>query len=407
MGEQMKYVLVGGGVSVAHAAVGIRELDSDGSMTIICKENWYPYDRPPLSKGFLTKDLDPEDVESKDQSFYTDKNIQVRKGTTATAVDLANKTVTLSDGSELTYEKLLLATGSTPKKPKMPGIDLKGVHLLRTVDDSMAIKKDLIAGHSAVLIGAGYIGMEVGSGCINTKMQTTIVDPSSHPWSKFASPTTGDFLRKYYEKHGATMLMGEEVLELVGEGEVRAIKTKGGKEVPANMVVVGVGVSQNLDLPKQAGLRMDDNGVIADEHFKTSDSNVYVAGDIASFNDLALGKRWHAEHYLHGQWSGKQAGRNMAGGNEQYNKVPYFFSDMLDFGMVLRGDPQGGKSAKVFGDVDGVEFVELYARPDGTLSMGMGFSRDSKRQDAYSDKIEELFIAKTKVDSIDVAMFGL
>lgn len=408
MGEQVRYVLVGGGVAVAHAAVGIREIDPDGSMTIVCKENWYPYDRPPLSKGFLTKDLDPEDVESKDQSFYKDKNITVLKATEAISVDLAARKVSLSNGSELQYEKLLLATGSTPKKPNLPGMDLKGVHLLRSVNDSMGIKQDLHEGNAAVLIGGGYIGMEVGSGCIRTGMKTTIIDPSAHPWSKFASDTTGNFLRRYYEKNGATMSMGEEVEAILGDGSVRAVRTKSGKEIPADMVVVGVGVSQNLELPTNAGLKMDPkDGVLADEYFRTSDPNVYVAGDIAAFQDLALGKRWHAEHYLHGQWSGKQAGRNMAGAKEAYDKVPYFFSDMLDFGMVLRGDPQGGKSAKVFGDVDGVEFVELYARPDGTLAMGMGFSRDSKKQDAYSDKLEELFKNKAKVDAVASSEFGL
>jgi len=408
MGEQVRYLLIGGGVSVAHAAVGIREVDPDGSMTIVCKENWFPYDRPPLSKGFLTKDLAPEDVESKDPSFYTEKKIQVLKGTTADKVDCAKKTVHLSNGTDISYEKLLIATGCTPKLPKMPGTDLTGVHVLRTVDDSMAIKADMKEGARAVMIGAGYIGMEVGSGCLTKKVHLTIIEPSAHPWSRFASQQLGDFLRRYYEKHGATMMMGEQVAEILGTGRVTGVKTKSGRELPADMVVVGVGVSQNLDLPKQAGLKMDDkDGVIADEYFRTSDPNIYVAGDIAAFNDLVLGKRWHAEHYLHGQWTGKQAGRNMAGAAEQYKKVPYFFSDMLDFGMVLRGDPAGGKTSKVFGDIDGVEFVECYAREDGTLAMGMGFSRDSKRQDLYSERLEKLFTDRVKVDSLTGANFDL
>lgn len=408
MGEQVRYLLVGGGVAVAHASVGIREVDPDGSCMIVCKENWFPYDRPPLSKGFLTKDLAPEDVESKDPSFYKDKNIKVHKGTTVESVDLGKKKATLSNGSEIEYEKLLIATGSAPKPLNVRGSNLDGVHLLRTVDDSMSIKQDMQEAKRAVMIGAGYIGMEVGSQCINKGLEVTIVDPSAHPWSKFASESTGNFLRRYYEKHGAAMIMGQEVAEIMGDGKVSAVRTKSGMEIPADMVVGGVGVTQNLDLAKQAGLKMDEkHGVIADEYFQTSDPNVYVAGDIAAFNDLVLGKRWHAEHYLHGQWTGKQAGRNMAGANEQYKKVPYFFSDMLDFGMILRGDPQAGKSAKVFGDVDGVEFVELYSRPDGTLAMGMGFSRDSKRQDLYSDKLEELVLAGASVEGLDAKKFDL
>jgi 3-phenylpropionate/trans-cinnamate dioxygenase ferredoxin reductase subunit len=410
MGEQkkVKFLLIGGGAAVANAAVGIREVDADGSALIVCKEKWFPYDRPPLSKGFLTKDLDPTDVESKDPSFYTEKNIEVLRSTEAKSVDVGGKNVTLSDGSVVEYEKLLIATGATPNIPKMPGADLKGVHLLRTVDDSMAIKSDLVAGKAAVMVGAGYIGMEVGSGCIKSGMHVTIVDPSAHPWSKFASNETGGFLQRYYEKQGATMLMGEQVESIHGEDRVTHVKTKSGQEIKADMVVVGLGVSLNLALAKEAGLKMDDNGgVVADEFMRSSDANVYVAGDIAAFNDLVLGKRWHAEHYLNAQWTGKQAGRNMAGANEKYEKVPYFFSDMLDIGMVLRGDPQGGKSAKVFGDMDGVEFVDLYERPDGSLAMGMGFSRDGKKQDAYSEKLEELVMSRAKVADISAIDFGL
>src|SRR5262249_22786103 len=150
--------------------------------------------------------------------------------------------------------------------------------------------------------------------------------------------------KSYYEKHGATMLMGEEVVEILGTDSVTGVRTKSGKENPADMVVVGVGVTQNLELAKQSGLKMDDkHRRLADAHLRTSDAGGFVAGDIAAFDDVMLGKRWHAEHYLHGQWTGKTAGRNMAGANEAYSQVPYFFSDMLDFGMVLRGDPADGK----------------------------------------------------------------
>ncbi len=402
-----KYVFIGGGVAAAQASVGMREVDKEGSAIIVCSENWWPYDRPPLSKNFLTKDLDPSDVESKDPSFYEQNNIQVLRGRTVVSADTAGKKITLDDGTEIGYEKLLMATGSTPKKPSLPGIDLKGVHLLRTVNDSMAIKEGLESGKAAVMVGAGYIGMEVASAAMAKGLHTTIIDPSPHPWGKFASETTGTFLKRYFEKKGASLLMAEEVESFVGDGSVKAVRTKSGKEVPADLVVVGVGIYQNLDLPKSAGLQVDDKeGVIANEFFQTSDPNVYVAGDIAALYDVVLGKRWHAEHYLHGQWTGKQAGRNMAGANEKYQKVPYFFSDMQELGMILRGDPRAGKSAKVFGEVDSAEFVELYAREDGTLAMGMGFSLDSKRLDAFSDKLEELIPLRPAISGIEASQFG-
>lgn len=410
MAEQLqaRYVLVGGGAASAQASVGIREVDPDGSTIIVGLEKWFPYDRPPLSKGFLTKDITPEDIESKDPSFYKDKNIEVIRGVRAESIDRAGKTVTLADGRTIRYEKLLLATGATPRKPNLPWLDLQGVTLLRTVDDSMLIKQHLIKGKSAVLVGAGYIGMEIASAAINSGMQTTLVDPADRPWSKFTTHATGAFLRSYFENHGAKFMLGNQVKEIVGEGNARAVRLASGEEIPADLVVVGVGITQNLDLARQAGLEIDDHhGVVANERLQTSDPNVYVAGDIAAFYDVTLGRRWHHEHYLNAQWTGKQVGRIMAGADERYDRVPYFFSDMLDLGMILRGDPEGGPQSKILGSMDDADFIELYGREDGTLASGMAFTRDSKKLDAISDELEKLIPQKPKLDELDEAKVGL
>jgi 3-phenylpropionate/trans-cinnamate dioxygenase ferredoxin reductase subunit len=252
-----------------------------------------------------------------------------------------------------------------------------------------------------VLVGVGYIGTEVADRCIAGDVAVTIIEPSEYPWAKFASPVTGGHLRRYFERRGATFRFGDEVAAILGEGQVTGVRTKKGVEFPADFVVIGVGVELNLDLAKEAGLEIDEkHGVVVDETLRTADPNVWVAGDIAAFPDSTIGKRWHAEHYLNGKWQGRQVGRNMAGAGEPYRKVPYFFSDMVETHMVLRGDPQGGKSAKVIGDATSGEYTELYAREDGTLAMGLAFSADEKKLDPIADKLEEWVLARRPVSEI-------
>ncbi len=409
MGEgAVKYLIIGGGAAAAQAAVGIRELDAEGSVTIVAKESWWPYDRPPLSKGMLVGQAEPADAESKDPSWYEKNNVTVKRGVEAVSLDTAARQVDFSDDSTLKYDRLLIATGATPNNPPIPGIDLKGVHLFRTADDSLAVREALKSAKSAVMVGAGYIGMEVASGCVEQGVAVTIVEPTEYPWSRSVSPLTGNFIKSYFESKGAKFRMGELVAGFEGDGSVSSVVLKSGERIAADLVVVGVGVHLNVDLAKGAGLALDPkHGVVVNEQLRTQDPDVFVAGDVAAFQDVNLGYRWHAEHYLNARWQGKQAGRNMAGANENYDQIPYFFSDMLDIHMVLRGDPNGGKSVGAIGDVDAAEFVELYAREDGTLAMGLGFSKNEKLLDPIADKLEELYRQKAKVEGLTKQDFGL
>lgn len=404
MAEQLetRYLLVGGGTASAQASVGIRELDADGPVVIVGQEKWYPYDRPPLTKGFLTKDIAPEDIESKDPSFYKEKNIHVLRSRRADRVERANRTVTLNDGTTIRYEKLLLATGSSPRRPPIQGLDLAGVHLMRTVDDSMSIKESMTKGGRVVMVGGGYIGLEAASAALKHGMQVTIIDPNERPWSNFASAATGDFLLGYFNKQGVSFLMGEQVEGILGDGKATKVRTKGGQEIEGDLFVVGTGIAQNLDLAKQAGLEMDEKeGVVANERLQTSDPNIWVAGDIAAFYDVVLGRRWHADHFMNAKWQGKQAGRIMAGADEQYEKVPYFYSDMNELGMILRGDPKNGKPAKVIGSMENADYVELYAREDGTLQMGLAFTTDGSKLDPAADKLEELIPQRPRIEELN------
>lgn len=410
MGEnaEVAYLIVGGGSASAHAAVGIRELDQKGSVLIVRQEKWWPYDRPPLSKGVLKGTMTPEDAESKDPSWFEQNDVEVRRGVKAISVDRGSRTVALSDGSTVRYGKLLMATGSSPRPLVVPGADLPGVHLFRTADDSLAVKAAAESGKRGVFIGTGYIGLEVASSCMRHGVAPVFIDRADHPWPNHVGPEAGGLLRKAFEAAGAEFHMGRQIERIEAQGTQKTVVLKGGEVVAGDFVVIGLGVTLNVDLAKAAGLKATETeGIEADSTLRTEDPNIYVAGDVACFDDPAIGRRWHAEHHLNAKWQGKQVGLNMAGAKEPYDRVPFFFSDFLDLHFALRGDPHGGRRAAILGDVDAGEFVELYARPDGTLCMGMGFSRDEPKLDKISDELEAMVRERPAARDITAARVGL
>ena len=281
--------------------------------------------------------------------------MDLRQGLRAESLDLAERKVTLSDGSEVGYERLLLATGARAKLPEFEGHDLPGVLTLRDVEDSIALRDRFYVGQEVVTIGAGYIGVEGSAAALDRGASVTVVDPGEMPWGKFASRRTGAYVRSFLEGKGARFLFGDEVTRVERDGERLRVTLKSGATLPADTVLVGVGAAQNTEIAKDAGLDMDEkHGVCADPMLRTSDERVWVAGDIAAFEDLNVGRRWHAEHYLNAKWQGARAGANMARDRagetpEPYDRVPYFFSDILETHMILRGDP-AVKASRLVGD---------------------------------------------------------
>jgi 3-phenylpropionate/trans-cinnamate dioxygenase ferredoxin reductase subunit len=256
-----------------------------------------------------------------------------------------------------------------------------------------------------VIIGSGYIGMEVSASLTQAGKKVTVISPDPYPWKKFVSEQTGRFLQGNHESHGVEFVMNDKASEFVGDGKVQAVKTEKGLTLPAEMVVAGIGVTLNTKMAEEAGLALDENKAIKADRFlrSESDPDIYVAGDIAAFDDVTIGRQWHAEHYLNAKWTGPRAGKNMAGENEEYKHVPYFFSDLFDLSMVLRGDPQGGRMAKIFGDRNKKEFVELYANDRGEVVMGLAFSTDSKKTDKIADALEAVILDRPKAADVTAA----
>ena len=398
--DVVEYLFIGGGLANATAAQEVRARDADGRIVIIAAETHLPYHRPPLSKEYLRGEVGWDEALVAKEADWAEKRIEVRTGTRAAALNTTTREVALDTGETLTYEKLCLATGATPKRlspDDVPGAAAPNVHVLRTRDDSDALRGYLRPGARAVLIGAGYIGMEVAADCRQKGVEVTVVDTAPQPWGRFASPAFGGFLQRYYEKNGVRFLLNDGVKEIVTDarGDATAVRTKSDQHLPADFVLVGIGVSLNLELAKRAGLRLDEKeGVEVSEFLQTSARDVYAAGDIAKFTDPVMGKSWHVEHWQNAEWHGQIAGANMAGELIAYDHVPWFFSDEFDLHMTLRGDSQSAKSSFFVGSPEtDKRFLELYLRDDGTLAMGLLISPETD-EEATADLLEKLIRAR-------------
>ena len=389
-----RYVLVGGGLASATAAENIRKHDTDGSLLIIGSEKHPPYNRPPLSKEYLRGEAKAEDVlPVQTASWYTDNKVTLLTGTKAKSADTAAKTVTLENGDTVSYEKLLIATGSSPKTLDIPGADGPNVRTLRTWEDSDALRAQL--GRKIILVGGGYIGVEVAADFVTKGGRATIIEPTDHLWSKFASPQYGAFLKGKLEAAGVEVMLGDEVTEITPTG----VKTKAGKAINGDYVLVGVGVKPNLEFAIASGLDVDEkkNGILVNEFLETSAADVWAAGDVAGFQDPVLGKQWRVEHWNNAFWHGEIAGANMAGQHVAYDHVANFFSDELDIHFELFGDPQGGKGGLFHGDPASNRFDELYLDENNEVVMVISVNPP---EELY-ETLEKLARTKPPVDGLE------
>jgi 3-phenylpropionate/trans-cinnamate dioxygenase ferredoxin reductase component len=358
----MRYVLIGGGLASATAAEHIRKRDTSGEVTIVAAEKHLPYHRPPLSKEYLRGEAEVKDTLVQPEEWYREQKIEVLQGTRATTLDTQAKSITLDNGRTLGYDRALIATGAEPNRPPIPGLDLPGVHLLRTLDDSTAIRGEIEGGaRRALMVGGGYIGVEVASDCLQKGVAVTLVEPLSQLWGRFAGPHLAGFLADLLRSKGADLRFGEEVVALSASGRVSGARLKSGGEVTGDFAVVAVGVTPRTELAKAAGLDVDPRqGIRVNQFLEASAPDVWAAGDATCFFDPVYNRAWHVEHWNNGFWHGEIAGANMAGERTAYDHVPNFFSDFLGNHMELFGDPQNWKRTLLVGATTGGKFSELY-----------------------------------------------
>ncbi len=359
--RSVKYVLIGGGLAAGQAAKQIREADTSGPIVMVGQEPYVPYDRPPLSKEFLRGDKPREQLFFDPPAFYRDHGIELVLGVAVREMDTARKTVRLSNGEVIAFEKALIATGGRPVQLKIPGADLPGVHYLRTIDDSVAIAAEASPERRAVIVGGGFIGLELAASLTQKGVHVAVVEAAPHVWARFADATLAGFFQDYCTRKGVAFYTSERVSEIRGNGRPAAVVTRDGLELPCEFVCVGVGIVPSVELARDAGLTVD-NGVVVNEFLQSSHADVYAAGDVANYLDPVFGTRRRVEHWGHAEYSGQLAGKNMAGAREPYDLLTYVWSDIFDLHLEFAGDESEHDQVLVRGRREDGTFTVLYLK---------------------------------------------
>ncbi|WP_423462976.1 NAD(P)/FAD-dependent oxidoreductase [Promicromonospora sp. MS192] len=406
------FVLVGGGLTTARAAEVLRAEGYDGDLVVVTTEPHHPYERPPLSKDYLRGEAERDAVFPLEEAWYDEHGVDVRTGETAVGLDPASRTLTLSDGATLTFAKALLAPGSTPRTLSVPGSDLAGVHYLRTIDDSDRISAQLLEASlegvgRLVVIGDGWIGLEVAASARTLGLDVTVVGRGTHPLGRVLGTEMSDFYAGVHTEHGVRLQRGVSVTGLRGaDGRVTGVDLSDGTHLGADVVVVGVGVTPNIGLAEAAGLDLRDaalgGGVAVDGTLATSHPDVFAGGDIASIPSPHYGRPLRVEHWAIAQETGTHAGKAMLGAADPYDKLPYFYSDQYDVGMEYTGwvDVRAGyDDVVVSGDAGKREFVAFW-RVDGQVVAGMAVNVWEQME-----RVEELIRSGRKVPTTELEGF--
>jgi 3-phenylpropionate/trans-cinnamate dioxygenase ferredoxin reductase component len=370
MSPQERFVIVGAGLAGAKAAQTLRKEGFTGHIELVGAETEPPYERPPLSKAYLTGAVERDTSYVHKPGWYQDHEVELRLGVSAAGLMLAAHEVALDTGERIGYDKLLLATGSSPRRLTVPGADLGGVHYLRRLEDADRLRAALTRGGRAVLvIGGGWIGLEVAAAARGHGNEVTLVEPQPTPLRAALGDELGAMFADLHREHGVDLRLNTGVQKLTGDGHVTAVITDKGEELPADLVVVGVGVHPNVEVAQAAGLKVD-NGIVVDQAMRSSDPDVYAAGDVANSYHPSLGRHLRVEHWANALHGGPAAARSMLGQDVSYDRVPYFFTDQYDLGMEYFGyvEPGGHDELVYRGDLDGRQFIAFWLTGDRVVA---------------------------------------
>jgi NADPH-dependent 2,4-dienoyl-CoA reductase/sulfur reductase-like enzyme len=388
-------VIVGGGLAGAKAAEALREQGYDGRLVLVAAERHLPYERPPLSKDYLAGNTARDDFEVHDQAWYDDQRVELMLGRRAVSLDPAAHSVGLDDGPAIGYDKLILATGSSPRHLAVEGADAGNVLTLRTVDDSDRIKEALVAGRRLVIIGGGWIGMEIASGARGRDVAVTVVEAAELPLSRVLGPEVARSFLGLHREHDVAFELGALLHGFeVDDGSVSGAELGDGRRLPADLVVVGIGAAPNVELAESAGLQVD-NGVLVDAGLRTSDPDIFAVGDIANQDHRLLQMRVRVEHWANALNQPATAAANALGGTATYDELPYFFSDQYDLGMEYIGHAPPGSYAQVVtrGDVGGREFIAFWLDAEQRVLAGMNVNVWD-----VVDQVKTLILSQQPVD---------
>ena len=358
-------VIAGAGHAAGQVVASLRQKKFAGRIVLLGEEPWLPYQRPPLSKKFLAGALSAERLYFKPGSFYDDPDIEVHLKTRITAIDRENCSVTSDAGDVFVYDKLVLALGGRPRKLLLPGADLAGIHYLRGIDDVLSIQSEIQPGRRLVIVGAGYIGLEVAAVTAGLGLDVTVVEMEDRVMSRVVSPQLSEFYQKEHLAHGVTLKLSTGTSGFAGVEKLESVLLDSGEKLPADIVVIGVGIMPNIELADAAKLETG-NGIIVDAHCQTSDPNIFAVGDCTFHPNEVLGRSLRLESVHNALEQAKTAAANICGENLSYAQVPWFWSDQYDLKLQIVGLSQGYDEVIMRGDPLTRSFACLYLR-DGQL----------------------------------------
>jgi 3-phenylpropionate/trans-cinnamate dioxygenase ferredoxin reductase component len=352
-------VIAGGGLAGATAAFALRERGFEGRLTLVSEEEAPPYERPPLSKGYLRGESTLEQAQVRPLPDYDAHGIELLRGHRAVTLDPVIRRLNLDDGTNLTFGALLIATGAAPRHLGSTTVSLAGVHYLRKAEDADAIRTAAASATKIAVIGGGWVGSEVAASLRQLGHDVTLISSLPRPLERVLGPEVAGVYRQLHAEHGVRLVQGRVSL-IRGTRSVEEIRLTDGHGVPADLVVIGVGAVARLQLAMRGGLETTDGGIAVDEYLRTSVPNIYAAGDVAAAWHPRFGRHIRIEHWDNAIQQGKAAAANILGANEPYARTPYFYSDQFDLGMEYRGyAPEWGRVV-IRGDLDNREFLAFW-----------------------------------------------
>jgi 3-phenylpropionate/trans-cinnamate dioxygenase ferredoxin reductase subunit len=357
-------VIIGAGHAAGQAAASLRQAKFEGSITIIGDEAHVPYQRPPLSKQYLAGTQGADKVYLRAEKFYADKDIQLMLDTRATQIDPGTKTINLDNGETIAYEKLLISTGSRPRKLSTEGSDLSGIHYLRTMDDVDGIRADIKPGANLVIVGGGYIGLEVAAVGIELGMNVHVLEMEERILQRVTTPEMSAYYHKLHSDRGVHIHTQTGVTGFSGNGKVEKVLC-GDKSFAADIVIVGIGIIPNIEIAEEAGIHCD-NGIVVDDHCCTSDPDIYAAGDCTNHPNPLMNKRLRLESVPNAMDQARVSTANMLGDDKVYAAIPWFWSDQYELKLQMVGFSADGDSQVLRGDMENHQFAIFYLK-DGKV----------------------------------------
>jgi len=352
-------VIIGAGHAAGQAAASLRQEKYEGAITIIGDELHIPYQRPPLSKQYLSGEQDLSRVYLRPEKFYADKDITLKLSTRVTSLDTSAQQITLDDGSSLEYDKLIISTGSRPRILNIEGSDLPGIHYLRTIADVDNIRADMAPGKNLVIVGGGYIGLEVAAVGIEQGLNVHVMEMEDRILQRVTTPEMSHYYHNLHEGRGVNIHTNTGVSGFAGDGHVARVLCGDAGEFDADLVVVGIGIIPNIELAEEAGIKCE-NGIVVNERCETSATNVYAAGDCTNHPNPLLNRRLRLESVPNAMEQARVCATNMLGGEKEYASIPWFWSDQYELKLQMVGFSADGDEHVVRGSVEDNQFAVFY-----------------------------------------------